>query len=196
MLPWFVSFPDVGRTVRAAAAGSTVAWAALVEQFSGLVWAVLRSHGLSRTDAEDAFQTTWMRFGEHLTSDRPPGRVGVWLSKIASEEAQNVREHGRLEVPVALVGEDAIVRREPPELLESDLEQADRALWEAFDDLRPICKVLLVMLSAEPALSYAEISAVLGVPMGSIGPTRQRCLERLRRNSRVRALREMLLSEG
>ncbi len=196
MLPWVVSFPDVGSTVRAAAAGSTVAWAALVDEFSGLVWAVLRSYGLSRTDAEDAFQTTWMRFAEHLTSDRPPGGIGGWLSETAREEARKVREQRRLEVPVALVREDAIVRPEPPELLESNLEQADRALWEAFDDLRPMCKILLVMLSAEPALSYAEISAVLGIPIGSIGPTRQRCLDRLRRNSRVRALRELLLSEG
>ncbi len=173
-----------------------VAWATLVDQFSGLVWAVLRSHGLSPADAEDAFQTAWTRFAERLANQDAPDRIGRWLAQTARDEALNIRSRRALEVPVALVREDAIVRREPAELLEPDFEQADRALWEAFDDLRPICKVLLVMLSAEPALSYAEISAVLGIPIGSIGPTRQRCLERLRRNSRLRAFRESLLSEG
>ncbi len=195
MLPSFVSLWDVGSTVRAAADGNSVAWAALVDQFSGFVWAVLRNNGLSRIDAEDAFQTTWMRFAERLVKAPEPDRVGLWLSRTARDEAIKMRQRSRLEVPVALVREDAVVRPEPREFVELDLAQADRALWEAFDDLRPICRILLVMLSAEPALTYAEISEFLGIPIGSIGPTRQRCLERLRRNSQVRALRELLLSD-
>jgi RNA polymerase sigma factor (sigma-70 family) len=175
--------------------GSAAAWTALVDQFSGLVWAVLRSQGLSRNDAEDAFQTTWMRFGEHVGRLHDPERVGLWLAKTARNEALQLLRRSRWETPVDLLEDAAVAPSVPEEVAEFTPEQADRALWEAFESLRPICKMVLVLLSAEPPLSYAEVSAALDIPIGSIGPTRQRCLERLRRNNQLRAVREVLLSE-
>ncbi len=196
MLVSGVSLSDVGGTVRAAAMGNTVAWTALVHQFSGLVWAVLRSQGLSHSDAEDAFQTTWMRLYEHAGRLDDPERVGLWLAKTARNEALHLLRRSRRETPLDLRGDDVVAPveplEEPPGLT---VEQADRVLWEAFDALRPLCKIVLVLLSAEPPLSYAEVSAALGIPVGSIGPTRQRCLEQLRRNNRLRAASEVLLSD-
>ena len=191
-----VSLSDVGGTVRAVATGSTVAWTALVDHFSGLVWAVLRSQGLSRSDAEDAFQTTWMRFGEHVGRLHDPDRVGLWLAKTARNEALQLLRRSRRESPADLLSDDAVAWTAPEEPPALPAEQADRVLWEAFDSLRPICKMVLVLLSADPPLTYAEVSAALGIPIGSIGPTRQRCLERLRRNGRLRAVSEALLSDG
>jgi RNA polymerase sigma factor (sigma-70 family) len=191
-----VSLSDVAGAVREAAAGSTAAWTALVDQFSGLIWAVLRSQGLSRSDAEDAFQTTWMRFGEQAGRLENPDRVGLWLAKTARNEALRMLRRRRRETPVDLLRDDALVRAAPQELPDFTLEQADRVLWDAFQSLRPICRMLLMLLSADPALTYAEVSAALGIPIGSIGPTRQRCLERLRRDSHLWAVREVLLADG
>jgi RNA polymerase sigma factor (sigma-70 family) len=191
-----VSLSEVGDAVRAAALGDTAAWAALVDQYSGLVWAALRSHGLSRNDAEDAFQTTWMRFGEHVGRLEDPDRVGLWLAKTARNEALQLLRRRRRETPVDLLADDTMVPAPPDVLPDSTAEQAERVLWEAFDALRPACKILLVLLSTDPPFTYAEVSAALGIPIGSIGPTRQRCLERLRRNSRLSAVSEVLLSDG
>jgi RNA polymerase sigma factor (sigma-70 family) len=176
--------------------GSTVAWTALVDRFSGLVWAVLRSQGLRRSDAEDAFQTTWLRFGEHVGRLQDPDRVGLWLATTARNEALQLLRLRRRETPVDLSRDDAMVPAAPEERPELTTEQAERVLWEAFDSLRPVCKMVLVLLSADPPLTYSEISAVLGIPIGSIGPTRQRCLERLRRNSQLQVVAQSLFSEG
>ena len=181
--------------MRAAALGDSAAWTALVDQFSGLVWAVLRSRGLSRSDAEDAFQTTWMRFAENVGRLEEPERVGLWLAKTARNEALQLLRRNRRETPVETLRDDALVRATAEETPDLTAEQ-DRVLWEAFDSLRPVCKMVLVLLSADPPLSYAEVSAALGIPIGSIGPTRQRCLERLRRNSRLRAVGDVLFSDG
>ena len=196
MLASGVSLSDVGGAVRAAAMGSTAAWSALVDQFSALVWAVLRGRGLSRSDAEDAFQTTWLRFGEHVGRLEDPDRVGLWLAKTARNEALQVLRRSRRETPVALLREDAIVWAVPGERPDLGPGQVDRVLWEAFASLRPVCRMILVLLSADPPLTYADVSAALGIPIGSIGPTRQRCLERLRRNSELRAVGEVLFPEG
>ena len=176
--------------------GSTVAWAALVDQYSGLVWATLRSHGLSRTDAEDAFQTTWMRFCEHVGRLEDPDGVGLWLAKTARNEALQLLRRSRRETPVDLLTDDTRVPAVPDPSPDLTAEQAEQVLWEAFDSLRPACKIVLVLLSTDPPFTYSEVSAVLGIPIGSIGPTRQRCLERLRRNSRLRAVSEVPFSDG
>ncbi len=177
---------DVGGLVQRAAAGEPKAWDALVDHFGGLVWAVARGHGLSVADAADVAQTTWLRLAEHLHRIREPERIGGWLSTTARNESLRVRRLSRRQVAVDAIGElpddgadsDAACR-----LIESE---RDAALWQAFETLPAPCKVLLRTLMADPAPSYVEVSAALGMPIGSIGPRRNRCLDRLRKQAVLR----------
>lgn len=173
--------PDsVGDEVMAAAAGDNQAWDRLVEHFSGLVWAVARSHRLNESDAADVSQTTWLRLAEHLQRLRQPERVGAWLATTARNESlRTLRRSARL-VPV----DDDFDLLAGGEGLEVDCrlldQERDVALWQAFRALAPPCQRLLRTLMADPAPSYAEVSAALEMPMGSIGPRRARCLDHLR----------------
>ncbi|HEV3400222.1 MAG TPA: sigma-70 family RNA polymerase sigma factor [Acidimicrobiales bacterium] len=180
----------VGALVRAAADGDQPAWAALVERFSGLVWAVARAHRLSRADAADVSQTTWMRLVEHLGDIRDPERVGAWLSATARHECLRViRKSGRA-VPTELGDHVADAAAEVEFELEARLDAAQHqeALWAAFERLPERGRALLRVLMADPAPSYAEAAAALGMPIGSLGPTRARCLERLRNSPELAAL--------
>lgn len=166
--------------VLAAASGDSRAWDRLVERFSGLVWAVARAHRLSDADAADVSQTTWLRLAEHVHRLREPERVGGWLATTARNEAlRTVRRSSRL-VPVE-DDFDLLVGRDDHEVDRRLLDcERDAALWDAFRALGPPCQRLLRTLMADPAPSYAEVSAALGMPVGSIGPRRARCLEHLR----------------
>lgn len=178
---------EVGALVRAAADGDNAAWLALVEQFSGLVWSITRAYRLPGADAADAFQTTWLRLAEHIRRLDHPSRVGAWLATAVRNEClQSIRASGRA-TPVAdmSVFERGAVGNPPEEAVlaaEREREQADRsaALWRAFERLSARCRELLRVLMATPPPSYAEVAAALAIPVGSIGPTRARCLERLR----------------
>jgi RNA polymerase sigma factor (sigma-70 family) len=181
----------VGDLVRAAADGDQVAWTALVERFSGLVWAVARAHRLSRADAADVSQTTWMRLVEHLGDIRHPERVGAWLSATARHECLRViRKSGRA-VPTELDDDhlaDGGVDAEVELDARLDAEHHYEALWTAFERLPERGRALLRVLMADPVPSYAEAAAALGMPIGSLGPTRARCLERLRNSPELAAL--------
>ena len=168
---------DVGQLVRAAAAGDQAAWDRLVERFNGLVWSVVRAHRLGGSDASDVVQTTWLRLVEHLGRLQDPERVGAWLATTARREClRTLRHSARM-----------VVSEEPPEQVTEPqmdaallVEERDRALWQAFGGLSERCQGLLRLLVADPPPSYDEVSAALDMPIGSIGPTRQRCLDRLR----------------
>ena len=180
-----------GALVRAAAEGDQVAWGALVERFSGLVWAVARAHRLSKADAADVSQTTWMRLVEHLGDIRQPERVGAWLSATARHECLRViRKSGRA-VPTELDDDhlaDTGVEVELELDARLDAAQYHQALGAALDRLPERGRALLRVLMADPAPSYAEAAAALGMPIGSLGPTRARCLERLRNSPELAAL--------
>ncbi|MQA35466.1 RNA polymerase sigma factor [Modestobacter roseus] len=173
---------DVAALVRAAAAGDQAAWNGLVERFGNLVWAVARAHRLQGDDAADVFQTTWLRLVEHLPRLREPERVGAWLATTARHECLRVirrsgRETAREPELLDLTPDDG------PEV-SSRLVTAERdtAVWHALRNTTGRCRELLGVLLAEPPLSYTEVSELLGMPIGSIGPTRRRCLEKLRRD--------------
>lgn len=174
---------DVGAVVRRAAAGDTEAWSELVRQYAGLVWSTVLTHGLSPSDADDVAQMTWLRLAEHLHRLRDPDRVGLWLATTARNEAMRVAKRGRREVvcdPTERCFASSESTGVDAELL---AEERDRTLWRAFSGLSSPCKTLLLLLTNQPDLSYREVSLHLGMPVGSIGPTRNRCLERLRRNA-------------
>ena len=173
----------------AAAGGDQRAWDALVERFSGLVWSIARAHRLSATDAADVSQTAWLRLVENLGRIRDPERVGAWLATTTRNECLRViRKSGR-QVPT-----DMDVDDEPPDLDSPPpdrgllTDERDAALWRAFSSISERCQVLLRLLMADPRPSYEEICAVLGMPQGSIGPTRQRCLDKLRDKAGITSL--------
>jgi RNA polymerase sigma factor (sigma-70 family) len=170
---------DIERLVRTAAGGDDAAWCELVERFGGLVWAVARGHRLSNADAADVVQCTWLKLVQSLDDLRNPAAVGGWLATTARRECVRVLNASRQQIPC---GDDLLERPadEPP--LDADLlrRERDAVLWRAVDDLRPEDQALVRMLAADPPPSYNEISAALGMPTGSIGPTRARCLQRLR----------------
>src|SRR4051794_39516188 len=168
---------EVAELVHAAAAGDRAAWDALVDRFNGLVWSVARSHRLSTVDASDVVQTTWLRLVEHLGSLQDPERVGAWLATTARRECLRTLRHSARQIPREELPEPVSEARLDAALL---VEDRDRALWQAFGGLSERCQSLLRILVADPPPSYEEIGAALDMPIGSIGPTRQRCLERLR----------------
>jgi RNA polymerase sigma factor (sigma-70 family) len=179
---------EVGHLVRAAAAGDSAAWKAIVENFSGLIWAVARGYGLSHADGGDVFQTTWLRLAEHLDRITSPERVGAWLATTARHESLRIVRGAARTVPaepstLAPLGE---VDDHTPEQAVLDAEQAVfdaervQQVWRAFAGLSVRCQQLLRVLTATPPPSYADAAAALDMPVGSIGPTRARCLGRLR----------------
>lgn len=183
-----VSPDDTGLLVRGAAGGDEVAWRGLVARFSNLVWAVARAHRLANADAADVYQTTWLRLAEHIGRIEHPERVGAWLATAARREClQSLRsaaktaptdDMDRLDITAAVGNptEEAVLAAE------TGREDAARAaaMWRAFERLSGRCRELLRILMASPPPSYAEVAAALGLPLGSIGPTRARCLQRLR----------------
>jgi RNA polymerase sigma factor (sigma-70 family) len=169
----------VDELVRGAAAGDEAAWNELVERFEGLVWATARAYRLTRADAADVAQTVWLRLVENLDRIREPERLGAWLATTARREClRHIRLHGREQL-----SDDTDVFEAPAEdPLEVALltEERDASLWKAFARLSERCQTLLRLLVSEDEPSYETIGAALGMPIGAIGPTRMRCLDKLR----------------
>ena len=167
--------------VRRAAAGEQRAWDALVEAYVGLIWAVARNHRLSDGDAADVSQTTWLRLLEHVDRLDEPARVGAWLATTARRECLRTIRLANRQV---LVGDEE--RLDLPETdgppVDGHLLLAEEAalVREALHLLPDRCQALLRLLMVDDPPSYDEVSAALGMPVGSIGPTRGRCLGKLR----------------
>jgi RNA polymerase sigma factor (sigma-70 family) len=173
--------PDIARLVRGAAAGDRRAWERLVDQYARLIWAITADFKLTESDAADVTQTTWLRLLEHIDRIEYPDRVGSWLAATARNEClRSLAARKRLvlahdnEVLTGAVASE-------PEIDERILaHERDQVVRDALSRLPKRWQRLLELLMADPPVSYAEISDQLGVPVGSIGPTRGRCLEQLR----------------
>jgi RNA polymerase sigma factor (sigma-70 family) len=162
-------------------AGEQHAWVVLSDRYTNLLWSVARSMGLSRADAADAVQTTWLRLVERLDTIREPEHLGSWLVTTLRRESMVMLRRGariRLGSADELEGMPATGDALDEALLR---DERDAALWKAFRALNPRCQSLLRVLMADPPPSYAEVAAALRMPIGSIGPTRQRCLDLLRK---------------
>ena len=188
---------DTEALVKAAAQGDAAAWRALVERFSGLVWAVARARDLGAAEAEDVCQTVWFRLAEHIGRIRDPNQVGAWLATTARNEALKVLRSGWRVTPTSDVDVFApgIDERSPErEVLDSEdaqiAKERARRLWQAFQELPARCRELLRVLVASPPPRYEEISVAFDMPIGSIGPTRARCLRRLRTLLAARGISE------
>jgi RNA polymerase sigma factor (sigma-70 family) len=174
---------EVARLVRGASQGDQRAWGELIPHYPGLLWGVARAHRLSAADAADVIQTSWLRLVEHLPKIKNPDGVGAWLATTARREslrtcrqATRCQPSDEIEVFAGTVSGEHDAR-----LLTAERDDALRC---AFARLPERDQALLRLLTSDPALSYEEIAAGLGVPIGSIGPTRARSLQRLRRELR------------
>ena len=173
------TFSATATLLARAAQGDQRAWNALVDEHSRLLWSVARSFRLDAADANDVVQTTWLRLLEHLDRIEDPSRLVGWLVTTARREAMRVLRRSSRERPVV---EDTVLDRPddgPP--VDSGLlqDERNRALWDAFSRLNEKCRQLLRVAVTHPQ-AYDEISEALGMPIGSIGPTRRRCLTQLR----------------
>lgn len=161
--------------------GDRSAWGSLVERHTSLLWGIARSYRLGTADAADVVQTVWLRLVEHLDTIKEPERLVGWLATTARHECLRVlRRSGRELVGVVDAATD-VADDLAPELDASLLTlERDRVLWRCFARLPERCQRLLRVLMVADPPAYQEISQSLGLPIGSIGPTRMRCLTRLR----------------
>jgi RNA polymerase sigma factor (sigma-70 family) len=176
--------------VARARCGDTQAWNALVERYTPLISSICRRHRLDRADAEDVSQSVWLRVVAQLDKIREPAALPGWIVTTTRRECGHVvrAARGPHAVSYALDAENMPDRQ--AEVAGQELLAAERraALHEAFTDLPGAWQQLVTELTMDPPTPYAEVSVRLGIPVGSIGPTRSRCLNRMRRYPAIAAL--------
>ena len=175
----FADSGDLAQVVIEARAGSSEAWHTLIQRFGGLVAAIARRCRLNDADVAEVSQTTWLRLVENIDRIQQPERLGAWLATTSR------RESLRIATRRAVVSDtDAMYLMADDELdpLDHELlkEEQVRAIRLAAEKLPPRCQRLLGLLMGDLDLPYTEIAEQLSMPIGSIGPTRGRCLEHLR----------------
>ena len=164
----------------AARAGSEDALGQIVNELSPLLWQVARSAGLSQGDAEDVLQTVWMRLITHLDGIHDAGALTGWLVTTTKREAWRVRAAGRKQLPADQDVFAGLPDKGPGSEEQVILEDQRRELWAAIGMLSRRCQELLRIMAFAPRSDYATVAAALGMRVGSIGPTRGRCLAKLR----------------
>ncbi len=180
--------PTVSELVDGARRGDQRVWDELVERFLPLVSAIIARHRLRGHDADDVNQTVWLRLVEHLDTLREPKALPGWIATTTRNECLRVIDRSKRSVSVdpqlpSLFDRPRDDRELVDDLLTLEQHQALRAaLGELPDDRRE----LLTLMLADPPLPYREISRLLGIPVGSIGPTRARALEQLRNSNALR----------
>lgn len=174
----------VPRWVRAAAAGDARAWEQLVDRYAGLVWSICRAHRMSGDDAADAAQLTWLRLLENLEQIRDPRRLAGWLATTCRRECLTLLRRSRSFVVVENERLDWLLGGVAP--ADQPLLTTDQyaVLWQAFQRLSEWCQRVLraLVVDAEDGPpSYQLVASQLQTPVGSLGPTRARCLSQLRK---------------
>jgi RNA polymerase sigma factor (sigma-70 family) len=182
--------PYVVALVARAAAGDQTAWDEIVERYAPLVWKIGARYRLSAEDIADVGQKVWLLSVEKLGSLREPAALPGWLARMTQRECLHVlgeaRRHGHAELPP----EDQMPTQPDTAMIEEEILLAERnaALRTALAELPHNCRELLSMMICDPPCKYEDISATLGMKMGSIGPLRARCLERLRHSPHLAAI--------
>jgi RNA polymerase sigma factor (sigma-70 family) len=182
--------PVVADLVARARNGDERAWGALVERYASLIWSICRKYRMGDADAEDVAQSVWLRLVDQLDRVRDPAALPGWLATTTRRECARVLRTTQGVQAAGYVLDAESLRDEHGEAADQELLAAERhaTLRAAFSDLPPQGQRLIVMLTADPPVPYAEISARLGIAIGSIGPTRARCLDRLRGHPAIAAL--------
>jgi RNA polymerase sigma factor (sigma-70 family) len=167
-----------------AAGGDPGAFAEIVERYAPLVWSICTRFRLSRSDAEDVAQNVWLLLVEQLGNLREPAALPGWLATTTRRECLRIVTSAQKSERLGTKLDEAL-QFVDSHVVDEEILTAERnaALRAAFAELPLRCQQLLSMLMAEPPCSYAQISEELSIPIGSIGPQRARCLERLRRGN-------------
>jgi RNA polymerase sigma factor (sigma-70 family) len=183
--------PAVVALVTRAAGSDEGAWHEIVDRYAPLVWSICIRYRLSAADTEDVGQTVWLGLVEQLGRLREPAALPGWLATTTQRECLRVLKTSRKYDTYGGDPQDAALPAEPDRaLIEEEILLAERnaLLRAALAELPDDAQRLLVLLLRDPPLSYARISELLDMPIGSIGPTRARCLARLRRSPHLRGL--------
>jgi RNA polymerase sigma factor (sigma-70 family) len=180
---------DDAALVRRCLDGDGAAWTLLVHRYERLVHAILRRAGLAEQDRADAFQTVFMKLLQHLSRISEPDRLQAWIVTTSKREVLTRRRR-----PERTVSLDMPADAEPGSA--HDVDHAEEApgpeetlaQWQrvmqvrlALERLGDPCRRLLTLLFESEVVDYQEVAGLLGMPVGSIGPTRARCLAKLRR---------------
>jgi RNA polymerase sigma factor (sigma-70 family) len=179
---------EVSQLVQASASGDGAAWNELVRRYSPLVMAVIRSYRLTPADAQDISQTVWLRLIEHLPNLREPEALPGWLATTTKRECIRQARRAQRVLPVDPQA-DTNIQDDTAGDLDADILRAElrQALRDGLRELPARDQLLLRLRAADPPKSYQELSQLLGMRIGSIGPTLRRSLDRLRETSAVRA---------
>jgi RNA polymerase sigma factor (sigma-70 family) len=179
--------PTVIHLVTRARSGDQRAWNTLVERYAPLVWSICRRHQLSGTDADDVGQSVWLTLVRQLDTIRDPAALPGWLATTTARECAKTLQAARRPLTAGQELEAQSIPDTQIVTAEQELERAERhaALREAFTSLPPRSQQLIALLIEDPPVPYAQISARLGIPVGSIGPTRRRLLDKLRQHPAI-----------
>lgn len=181
--------PQVIELVTRATAGDQAAWNDIIERYAPLVWSIGQKYRLTRADIDDVGQSVWLLLIENLAGLREPAALPGWLATTTHRECLRIlrvaRRHDHSDLPAGELPADPAAVTIEQEVLAAEL---NAALWTALGELPRGCRDLLSMLVADPPVAYAEISATLGFAVGSIGPKRARCLDRLRHSPRLSSM--------
>ena len=189
--------PAVVLLVRRACDGDKAAWDEIVDRYAPLVWSICHRYRLSDADSEDVGQSTWLRLVENLSTLREPAALPGWIATTTQRECLRLLRLGRRSEPAdPQAGYNDVAADAAPVDQDLLLEERRLAVRAGFDELSARCRQLLLMLIGDPPRSYGEISRTLDIPIGSIGPTRGRCLDRLRNSSALASLIEVELERA
>jgi RNA polymerase sigma factor (sigma-70 family) len=183
--------PHVVALVTRASGGDHDAWNELVDRYAPLVYTICTRYRLSNHDIEDVGQSVWLLLVEQLGKLREPAALPGWLATTTARECLRVVTAASKAERLSTGLDDSVLFVDDA-AIDQEILAAERnaALRSAFAELPARCQQLLSMLVSDPPHSYAEIHAELGIPVGSIGPQRARCLERMRRSGALTALGE------
>lgn len=174
---------DDTRLVKECLAGNGEAWSQLIDKYKALIYSIPVKYGLPSHEAADVFQSTCMELLTRLPDLREPRALPKWLIQVTHHQCYRVkRQQQRL---VSRDAEPDLPDPETPAMAENLVQQTqeEQMLREAIGNLTPQCRKLVELLFFEtPPRPYTEVAAELGLALGSIGFTRQKCIERLRRH--------------
>jgi RNA polymerase sigma factor (sigma-70 family) len=169
--------------------GDEPAWVALVERYAPLIWSICRKYRLGDADAADVGQNVWLHLVDQLDKIRDPAALPGWLVTTTRRECERTSRSAQMTRATGHARDAALIPDEQASTAEQVLvAERHAALRQALVHLPSCCQRLLVLLIEDPPIPYAEISTTLGIPVGSIGPTRRRGLDKLRRQPAIAAL--------
>ncbi len=172
--------PRMADLLDAARGGNDDALGQITAELTPMLWHVARAAGLGTDDAEDVVQTVWERLLSHLDDIRVPQALVGWLVVTTRHEAWRMRSSGRRQLPADQEWLTTLPDRAAGTEEQIVIDEQSRALWRAVGQLSAPCQELLRIVAFVPRPDYQSVSAALGMPVGSIGPTRGRCLEKIR----------------